>query len=320
MSIFIKILILFVLFVALNIVSIYTFSYEDYFSDRKKEITLDENSGILKSIKEKIFKKVEYIPSDFFINKENNLILLNGTFPNQNTVNQIVELLKINKTNDIKIVENSKVDKQLLVEISGLIELLKDFFENDSKIIFINNTLTFDGVLKDIKYKDLVFDKISKITSVTIFNNIKEPILVEELEKDINIDNNHINKSNILTKDEIQLLINNSIIENKIIFERRSVEITPKSKDTIQKIADILNQYTVYKVEIAGHTDSRGNKELNKQISQDRANSVKSLLESFGVESSRITAIGYGNERPIAKDDENGLSEINRRVEFNIGE
>jgi outer membrane protein OmpA-like peptidoglycan-associated protein len=57
---------------------------------------------------------------------------------------------------------------------------------------------------------------------------------------------------------------------------------------------------------------------LNKQISQDRANSVKESLVSMGINKDRLTAVGYGEDFPIAKDDENGLSEINRRVEFKI--
>ena len=73
-----------------------------------------------------------------------------------------------------------------------------------------------------------------------------------------------------------------------------------------------------FKIEIAGHTDSRGSDSLNKQISQDRASSVRDVLISLGIDKNRVTAIGYGEEFPIAQDDENGLSEINRRVEFNI--
>ena len=72
------------------------------------------------------------------------------------------------------------------------------------------------------------------------------------------------------------------------------------------------------KIEVAGHTDSRGEAALNKQISQDRASSVREILIKLGINENRITAVGYGEEFPIAKDDKDGLSEINRRVEFNI--
>ncbi len=84
----------------------------------------------------------------------------------------------------------------------------------------------------------------------------------------------------------------------------------------ITLIAKALNKNV--KVEISGHTDSRGEKQLNKQISQDRATSVMQALIELGINKDRLTAIGYGEEFPIAKDDENGLSEINRRVEFKV--
>ena len=117
---------------------------------------------------------------------------------------------------------------------------------------------------------------------------------------------------------EIQENINSILVEKKIAFERKSSIITEDSKSIIAKIANILNENKNFKVEISGHTDSRGEKALNKQISQDRANSVMDALITLGVAKDRLTAIGYGEEFPIAKDDENGLSEINRRVEFKI--
>lgn len=122
----------------------------------------------------------------------------------------------------------------------------------------------------------------------------------------------------ILTPNEIQLSINQILLEKKISFERKSSTITADSNPTLVGIAKILENNKNVKVEIAGHTDSRGDKNLNKQISQDRANSVKIALIDLGVDENRLIAVGYGEEFPIAKDDENGLSEINRRVDFNI--
>lgn len=121
-----------------------------------------------------------------------------------------------------------------------------------------------------------------------------------------------------ITPKEIQEQINTILKENKIIFKRRSVDITTKSFSSVQKVADILKEHENIKVEIAGHTDSRGRASLNLRISQDRANSVKKALSLLGINKDRLKAVGYGEKFPIVKDDKNGLSEINRRVEINI--
>ncbi|MGB5793332.1 OmpA family protein [Poseidonibacter sp.] len=116
----------------------------------------------------------------------------------------------------------------------------------------------------------------------------------------------------------IQEEINTILKDKKIIFERRSTTITKESILAVKDIAKILNKYDSLMVEVAGHTDSRGKASLNKKLSQLRANSVRKALIYYGINKDRLTAIGYGEEFPIAKDDKNGLSLINRRIEFNI--
>lgn len=117
---------------------------------------------------------------------------------------------------------------------------------------------------------------------------------------------------------KLQSMINDVLKENKITFKRRSVKVTKDSNISLEKIAQILKDNDFLKIEVAGHTDSRGKASLNKRISQQRANSVRAILISLGINKNRLKAVGYGEKFPIAKDDKNGLSEINRRVEINI--
>lgn len=329
MSIFMKIFILLILFISLNIVSIYTFSYEDYFTNKKEDIEIEEKKGISQFFGQDFFKKVGYKPSEFVISKNNNLLYLDGTFSSNEVAKQVLDFLKINSIQNINIVENSEISKDLLKEILELTELLKDNFENGSKLSFDGNILILEGELKDNSHKNLITTVISKIDKYEIQTNIyekKEHIVdvnkdnVTKNENFDEIDKNNEHKEKILSKDDVQSLVNNIFITDKISFERRSAEPTEKSKVLIENLSNILKQNPKFTIEVGGHTDSRGNKELNKKISQDRANRVKEILESFGVDKDRIKAVGYGNERPIAQDDENGLSEINRRVEFIIGD
>lgn len=150
-------------------------------------------------------------------------------------------------------------------------------------------------------------------------NNIDEESKTEELNTSVQqqVEENQ-EKQKEITKQMLQKQINDLLSENKIIFKRRSTEVTKESYKVIEQIAKILKDNEEIKLEIAGHTDSRGSASLNKRISQKRANSVKKEFIKLGIKKSRLKAVGYGEDFPIAKDDENGLSPINRRVELNI--
>ena len=193
------------------------------------------------------------------------------------------------------------------------------------KLSVINNEVSLSGELKDPNHFALLESIISR-TDIDLIKDIKiaNPNLIsDEVNKDNGIKSTYINPDMEsikpkLSLSDIQSNINKVLAEKKIAFERKSSIITEDSNSVITKIAKILNDNKNVKVEISGHTDSRGEKLLNKQISQDRATSVMQALITLGINKDRLTAIGYGEEFPIAKDDENGLSEINRRVEFKV--
>ena len=72
------------------------------------------------------------------------------------------------------------------------------------------------------------------------------------------------------------------------------------------------------KAEISGHTDNKGNDNLNKKLSQDRASAVMDYLVKKGVAKSRLLAKGYGKDQPSATNDTDEGRQLNRRVEMKI--
>lgn len=121
------------------------------------------------------------------------------------------------------------------------------------------------------------------------------------------------------TVDEsIQGKINKVLENNGILFQRMSAIIAEDSKVTLEKIAKIINENPTIKVEIAGHTDAKGDDNYNQWISEQRANSVKNKLVEFGVNAKRLIAKGYGKTMPLVPNDQDGYSLVNRRVEINI--
>ena len=87
--------------------------------------------------------------------------------------------------------------------------------------------------------------------------------------------------------------------------------------DAVSGVATLCNAYNI---EIGGHTDRIGDAGLNQTLSQRRASSVMAYLASKGVDTSNITAVGYGETRPIDTSGTRAGDALNRRTEFTVSE
>lgn len=102
-----------------------------------------------------------------------------------------------------------------------------------------------------------------------------------------------------------------------IYFEFGKATLTEESKTELGKLVDLLAKYPIT-IELGGHTDNVGSDENNKKLSQDRVNSVREFLIQRGIDKERITAVGYGEEFPIASNDTDEGRQANRRVEVKV--
>lgn len=108
-------------------------------------------------------------------------------------------------------------------------------------------------------------------------------------------------------------------VRGEVMFEFNSAEIRAEAFEPLRQIAEDLLQKGFQHLTIEGHTDSVGNDEYNRQLSQQRADSVKLyLVNNFKIESAKITAIGKGEAEPIADNGNYQGRRENRRVEFEI--
>ncbi|MEJ7735097.1 MAG: OmpA family protein, partial [Polyangiaceae bacterium] len=108
-------------------------------------------------------------------------------------------------------------------------------------------------------------------------------------------------------------------ISKQIHFETDSAKIMGDSNQLMEEIADTMQRSpNLKKIEIQGHTDNTGTREHNATLSDQRANSVKAWLQSAGVDGSRLTAKGYGQDRPLAPNVTAANRAKNRRVQFII--
>jgi outer membrane protein OmpA-like peptidoglycan-associated protein len=116
--------------------------------------------------------------------------------------------------------------------------------------------------------------------------------------------------------DDVEVKIGQPIILEGITFETNSAAITPSSAETLQQTLKTLNDHKDIIVEISGHTDDVGSDAYNKTLSQKRADAVKQWLVNNGIDGSRLRAVGYGEERPVAPNDSPENRQKNRRIEF----
>ena len=98
-------------------------------------------------------------------------------------------------------------------------------------------------------------------------------------------------------------------------FATDSSKISPEFMNQIKNVSDVMVAHPDYKVILEGHTDSTGSDAHNQKLSERRAAAVADALKSFGVDSSRITSVGYGESKPIASNATKAGRAQNRRVD-----
>jgi OOP family OmpA-OmpF porin len=100
-------------------------------------------------------------------------------------------------------------------------------------------------------------------------------------------------------------------------FEFDKSTLTSEAQDTLDEAVEaLLNTDEVVEVRVEGHTDSIGSEEYNKQLSQERAQSVVDYLVSNGVNGNNLIPVGMGETSPVANNSTDAGRALNRRVDF----
>jgi len=103
-----------------------------------------------------------------------------------------------------------------------------------------------------------------------------------------------------------------------VVFGPDQYTVVASMQPEIKKFADFLKENKGYQVLIYGYTDSRGDDQANKILSQKRADAIMNALIENGVSSTKLTAIGRGEQNPIASNMYKLGREKNRRIEIEL--
>lgn len=173
-----------------------------------------------------------------------------------------------------------------------------------------------DGILNDIDKCPNVFGTLKnegcpvaqpeKIKTVVVPSTTTQPQIIERI----------IEKQPETKIIEVERKMN--FLAQSIFFKTNSDAIQGISQSNLNQIVGLMNQFSSSSFIVAGHTDSVGNADYNKSLSQKRAQAVVNYLIQKGIQPSQLVAIGYGEEIPIAPNNTAQGREQNRRVEIKI--
>jgi len=279
---------------------------------------------IANTITEEVIQKKEEVkkPKDinFKIIKDEESIEISGVFSSQEDVDALKEAYgKI--SNNVKegtiIIDENAQNSDLY---GALATLNNDFSKFKSGYLeYEGDKFTIDGIVDDEAVKTALADKLQAIDGLKVDNKIT----VEEKKEEPKVEAIPVKEEPKAepkgpSKEEIQAKLNNLLKIKKVEFVYASDKLTASGKKTIDEVFAVLNEYKEVNVEVGGHTDSRGSAKMNQALSQKRANSIKKYLISKGIDSKRLKAVGYGENKPLVKNNSSKNRQINRRVEFKI--
>ena len=115
---------------------------------------------------------------------------------------------------------------------------------------------------------------------------------------------------------EVQLVL--QLAFENLEFETAKSIIKKSSDDELENLATILKENESMQLKISGHTDNVGTSESNMKLSKDRAEAVKARMNSLGIDNGRLGAYWFGEDKPVATNDNAEGRQRNRRVEFEI--
>lgn len=114
-----------------------------------------------------------------------------------------------------------------------------------------------------------------------------------------------------------QVQLDKVLLDQKIDFEVASDVLLPASIPTLEQVVQVLRQAPQLSVKIEGHTDSQGEAKANRVLSERRAQAVVAWLGQHGVSRERMSAAGFGPDKPLATNETAEGRAQNRRVAIN---
>lgn len=112
--------------------------------------------------------------------------------------------------------------------------------------------------------------------------------------------------------------VSKTYVLSNVFFNTGNAVLRTESNKELDELADVMNKRKTMTVEIAGYTDNVGSDYMNKKLSQQRADAVRTYLIQKGIDGARVAARGYGSSKPVADNSTDDGRQKNRRAELTV--
>ncbi len=225
--------------------------------------------------------------TDFISGKSSDILLEKGLILSPDNCNKNYHISILDKDgNPIPnaVVEIYNSSNNLVTKIANQNgDIFFDFPCNNPLYHLTFKKFGFQNGMMRLQLKNIRPDSISSVIHL-----VKEKALVQE-----------IKNQNKLKKNSKKRLKNNKLAIDHIDFDLNESTIRPEGIIELNKVLVLLRENPSIKVRIESHTDSRGNDNLNKKLTEERAKACKKYLIEKGIEANRLSAKGYGESEPL---------------------
>ena len=129
--------------------------------------------------------------------------------------------------------------------------------------------------------------------------------------------NNYADEDGCPDEQSVRVVGDKIVLDDRVHFRTNSHVIREVSHPLLERLSKLVSEHPEYThIAIEGHADLRGEAKFNKELSQRRAESVLEFMVEHGVARDRLSAEGFGSERPLVNDKTEHAYLLNRRVEF----
>ena len=292
------------------------------------DIVVSENTGGL-NLKESIGVLKKQLPSEFIVNatieavskndratnddfianlNTDGVVQMKGFLPDQNSriavtsyARSIFGLESVRSSVGL----NDELPKNLSMKVLAGLEVLGAL--HDGILIVKDNKIYLEGQSANPEINEIATDMLSKKLASNILPTLN-----------LKYDESLLPKPKGPNPQECVLEINNIIKTYGIEFAPGEIVLQKSSNETLDRVAEVMQNCYIFPMEIGGHTDSQGRKSLNLSISQARAEAVMDSLLSYDILTGNLVAKGFGESTPIADNKTVAGRNRNRRIEFTL--